>query len=267
MVPASCTAIYRRPTSWSCRPTGKTQATAGASKSKFSTLASHGSDSGFFVPLEKLTGSGNGIPGGTPAFMCPEQIRGESVDGRGDIYSAGVILFKMLTGALPLGPAENASTMLRAHVELEPMHFQELGIDDIPPDASKRSCLSCLAKYPHERPQSARSLPRNLPSRWTRPSFAANDFPRRDAPSNHQGRPDSIELDHFEAWMPEPIAVMKLRSFIDALEGKSSPASRGSFVCACLDPRVGRQTRVVRSGLSLVSPPGTQNSQLPHPPC
>ena len=203
---------------------------------------------GFFVPLEKLTGSGNAIPGGTPAFMCPEQIRGETVDGRGDIYSAGVILFNMLTGALPLGPSENASTMLRAHVELEPMRFLELGVDDVPEDV-ETVVRSCLAKYPRERPQSAREFAEKLAGALDTALFRPEDFPAGEALSNFLGRPDSVELDHFEAWMPEPIAVMKLRSFIDALDGEVIASEPGFLRVRLLDPRLPRQTRVARSGM------------------
>jgi len=50
-----------------------------------------------------MTGSGTIV--GTPAYMAPEQLRGEGVDGRADVFSLGVMTFEMLTGKLPYGGA------------------------------------------------------------------------------------------------------------------------------------------------------------------
>lgn len=50
-----------------------------------------------------LTGAGTIV--GTPAYMAPEQLRGESVDGRADVFSLGVMTLEMLTSTLPYGGA------------------------------------------------------------------------------------------------------------------------------------------------------------------
>jgi eukaryotic-like serine/threonine-protein kinase len=56
---------------------------------------------------------------GTAAYLSPEQIRGDLVDNRSDVYSLGVVLFEMLTGALPFQESE-VLELLAAIVEKEP---------------------------------------------------------------------------------------------------------------------------------------------------
>lgn len=90
---------------------------------------------------------------GTPAYMSPEQARGDSrhVDGRSDVYSLGVILFELLTGELPF--RGRAAMLLRQVIEEEPPAPRTLN-GAIPPDL-QNICLKCLEKNPDHRYQSA----------------------------------------------------------------------------------------------------------------
>src|SRR5690606_11491995 len=60
----------------------------------------------------KLTATGNIL--GTPAYMAPEQWRGEAVDARTDIYSLGVMLYEMVLGRLPFS-GDTPYTLMYKH--------------------------------------------------------------------------------------------------------------------------------------------------------
>jgi eukaryotic-like serine/threonine-protein kinase len=94
---------------------------------------------------------------GTPEYMSPEQVRGDDVDHRGDIYAAGVILFEMLTGRAPFRANTPMNTMT-AHLH-EPIPSAR----SVSPDRGISSALEAvvhraLAKEPADRYPTARAF-------------------------------------------------------------------------------------------------------------
>ena len=75
------------------------------------------------APQDALTRSGLVI--GTPEYMSPEQLLGDPVDARADIYSLGCILFQMLTGE-PAFKADSREQMIRRRLHESPPHVRDL---------------------------------------------------------------------------------------------------------------------------------------------
>ena len=93
-----------------------------------------------------LTASGAMI--GTPAYMSPEQGRGEHGDARSDIYSLGIVFYEMLTGKPPYD-ADTPFAIILKHIN-DPLVPPHTLIDPMP-EAIERIVLKCLAKEPGDR--------------------------------------------------------------------------------------------------------------------
>jgi hypothetical protein len=93
-------------------------------------------------------------PVGTPAYMAPEQIRCDPVDHRADIYAAGILLFELLTAALPHGNAGPSQMLIRRASELCDAPSVVRPELPIAPDLDA-ICLRALAVDPADRYQTA----------------------------------------------------------------------------------------------------------------
>jgi serine/threonine protein kinase len=103
----------------------------------------------------KLTGTGLVI--GTPRYMAPEQVTGETVDARSDLFAAGVIMFEMLAGR-PAFEGRNVVEILHATVSEQPPALT----GSAAVAAVDRVIRHALAKRPADRPKSADAMAEEL---------------------------------------------------------------------------------------------------------
>jgi serine/threonine-protein kinase len=183
------------------------------------------------VGVSKITESNVDFAVGTPGYICPEQVRGEESDHRGDLYSVGIILYEMLAGRLPFS-GRSTMDILLAHATEQPPPFSEVGAGDWVPPAIEAVIQACLAKEAADRPQSARELAERYEAALT---MGHAPLPAAIDPTGPQGRallsgPGQTEVGptadpravmfQLDAWMPEKIAVYKLRGFVQDYGGE-----------------------------------------------
>jgi eukaryotic-like serine/threonine-protein kinase len=104
--------------------------------------------------------SGPGMTSGTPAYMAPELVSGEPIDGRLDLYSLGCAGYFLLTGELVF-EADSALRMIGQHLQAAPIP-PSIRSGRAVPEALERLILACLAKEPDGRPATAAELARKL---------------------------------------------------------------------------------------------------------
>src|SRR6185436_7792316 len=107
----------------------------------------------FWEGASRLTDAGGTV--GTLAFMAPEQLRGEEVDARADLWSFGAVLYEMLAGRPPFirGPHDSPQKLMQSILGSEPPPLREARPDT--PAVLERIVAGCLRKDPAARFASA----------------------------------------------------------------------------------------------------------------
>ena len=116
---------------------------------------------------------------GTPNYMSPEQVRGETLDGRSDLFSLGIVLYEMLVGAKPFGGDSVSSVLYR--IVNEPPHEPAAHLGRVAPEL--RSIVErALAKRREDRFVDGLEMAASL-------RRAIEGKPQRPAPEAPRGRP------------------------------------------------------------------------------
>jgi serine/threonine protein kinase len=93
---------------------------------------------------------------GTPGFMAPEQIRGQEIDGRADLYALGCVAWLLLTGSEVFERTSQQALMFN-HI-VEPVPALARRVPGWVPAGMVEAIIACLQKDPHQRPPNARVL-------------------------------------------------------------------------------------------------------------
>ena len=166
-----------------------------------------------------LTEAGTGI--GTPAYMSPEQVLGDKLDARSDIFSLGVMLYQMVTGKKPFVEDERRSAMHKIRLE---KHVGARKLNPEIPRELERVIDRCLEKQPRDRWRSAQHM-----------VMALERFLAKHVEMNHHAR---------------LVLFIRAQNVITELEAEEylNPAALGAGGSALQQPNM-QARHVVRGGI------------------
>ena len=140
----------------------------------------------------QVTSSGTIV--GTPYYMSPEQIQGQELDGRSDVYAMGAIMYECVVGEPPFD-APNPVGVLSRHLSEEPTPPSQRSPLSVPAEADE-IIMRCLAKDPEARYQSAEELRQDLIAYLT--AVGSGDW-RLSTVGNRSGKSGTRRVDELDS--------------------------------------------------------------------
>jgi len=171
-----------------------------------------------------LTQSGTVM--GTPSYMAPEQIMGQPVDGRADLFSAGVLLYELLAGHRPfVGDSPTAVAYQVMHSSARPL------VEELPdlPDAINEIVTRALQKDPKDRYARAQEMASDLQT-----VRLMLDLPLKPDGAERMATPNPDVVTQLFATMPRPatdapgISNVKMRRSAADMAADAAPAGRAA---------------------------------------
>ncbi|TKD03534.1 serine/threonine-protein kinase [Polyangium fumosum] len=171
--------------------------------------------------------TGEGMMVGTPAYMAPEQLRGDAVDARIDQFGWGVLAYELLTGEVPFGPGLDGVRLLSAILADDPP-----SLDGIVPATVERTLRRAVSKRPADRFPSMDHVIETLVPFVTGEFLAIPDVVRivdadaeegPNAPSATRAGAPAVGHEPETLEAPRPLAASTSRSATPRPEAGSAP--------------------------------------------
>ena len=162
----------------------------------------------------RLTQEGMAV--GTVGFMSPEQMRGLPLDGRGDLYALGCVLYELLTGVPPF-PAGPSAEVAVAHLYKPVPPLREARPDLLFPERLEAAVMRALEKLPTARPVDAVAMREELLAVLAEPVGGVPPGRRGEGKKKERGAPPLEVAPSSPVVGGAPVAVLSARAEAGAL--------------------------------------------------
>ncbi len=194
-----------------------------------------------------------GVVMGTASYMAPEQVRGEAVDPRTDIFAFGAVLYEMLSGERAFLRDTAAETMT-AVLKDDPPDLSTQSSDSTRPvsPSLERIVRRCLEKNPEQRFQSARDL-----------SFALSALSGTEASTAVRAAAAATRRISLLPWLATALALVAVAAATWFVARRPQPTTRMQFALAVPDEMSISHMALSRDGSMLVFVSPEESSALP----